>query len=130
MVDLLFLVIIRQPKYLGGAHVCVFGLFLYTHFSLWVFNIFFFCPNQQIKLIEGVVVLGLDAVKPCLNFSYQTNYFLSLYGLIFKLVSLFSLFSDSLTSFVVFVVYLGSISFCIFLFWCNFWFSFLVWFSF
>ena len=37
LVDLLFLVIIRQPKYLGGARVCVFGLFLYTCFSLWVF---------------------------------------------------------------------------------------------
>ena len=96
--------------------MCVFSLFLYTRFSLWVSNIFFFYPNQQTKLIEGVVVLGLDAVKPCSNFSYQTNYFISLYGLIFKLVSLFSLFSDSLTSFVVFVVYLGSINFCIFLF--------------
>ena len=35
---LLFLVIIRQPKYLGGARVCVFWfVFLYTRFSLWVF---------------------------------------------------------------------------------------------
>ena len=83
MVALLFLVIIRQPKYLGGARVCVFGLFLYTRFSLWVFNIFFFYPNQQTKLVEGVVVLGLDAVKPRSNFSYQTNYFLGLYGLDF-----------------------------------------------
>ena len=32
LVDLLFLVIIRQPKYLGGARVCVFGLFLYHTF--------------------------------------------------------------------------------------------------
>ena len=32
LVDLLFLVIIRQPKYLGGARVCVFDLFLYTRF--------------------------------------------------------------------------------------------------
>ena len=32
LVALLFLVIIRQPKYLGGARVCVFDLFLYTHF--------------------------------------------------------------------------------------------------
>ena len=27
LVDLCFLVTTRQPNYLGGAHVCVFGLF-------------------------------------------------------------------------------------------------------
>ena len=32
LVDLLFLVIIRQPKYLGGARVCAFDLFFYTRF--------------------------------------------------------------------------------------------------
>ena len=57
--------------------------FLYTCFSLWVFNIFFFYSNQQTKLVEGVVVLGLDAVKPRSNFSCQTNYLLGLYGLDF-----------------------------------------------
>ena len=94
LVALLFLVIIRQPKYLGGACVCVCLVYFYTHvFSLWVFNIFFFYPNQQTKLVEGVVVLGLDAVKPHSNFSYQTNYFSRLIRLRFlELVSLFSLF--------------------------------------
>ena len=73
----------KTTKIFGGAHVCVFGLFYRHVFSLRVFNIFFFYPNQQTKLIEGVVVLGLDADKPCSNFSYQTNYFLGLYGLDF-----------------------------------------------
>ena len=64
--------------------MCVCLVYFYTHVFLYgFFNIFFFYPNQQIKLVEGVVVLGLDAVKPRSNFSYQTNYFLGLYGLDF-----------------------------------------------
>ena len=39
---LLFLVIIRQPKYLGGARVCAFDLYFIHTFSLWVFYIIFF----------------------------------------------------------------------------------------
>ena len=59
-------------------------VYFYTHVFLYGFlTYFFFYPNQQTKLIEGVVILGLDAVKPRLNFSYQTNYFLGLYGLDF-----------------------------------------------
>ena len=49
LVDLLFLVIIRQPKYLGGARVCAFDLFFIHTFSLWVFYIIFFYSKLTIK---------------------------------------------------------------------------------
>ena len=35
LVDLWFLVIIRQPKYLGGACVCVCLVYFYTHIFLY-----------------------------------------------------------------------------------------------
>ena len=48
--------------------MCVFGLFFIHTFSLWEFSHIFFYPNQQIKLVEGSLFLGLDAIKLCLIF--------------------------------------------------------------
>ena len=50
--------------------MCVCLDYFYTHVFLYGFlTYFFFYPNQQSKLVEGVVVLGLDASKPRSNFS-------------------------------------------------------------
>ena len=52
--------------------MCVCLVYFYTHVFLYgIFNIFFFYPNQQIKLVEGSLFLGLDAIKLCLIFSIR-----------------------------------------------------------
>ena len=49
--------------------MCVCLVYFYTHIFLYGFlTYFFFYSNQQTKLVEGVVILGLDAVKPRSNF--------------------------------------------------------------
>ena len=60
----------KTTKLFGGcACVCVWFIFLYTRFSLWEFWHIFFYLNQQTKLVEGSLFLGLDAIKLLSNFS-------------------------------------------------------------
>ena len=62
----------KTTKLFGGVCVCVCLVYFYTHVFLYGnFSIFSSILNQQTKLVEGSLFLGLDAIKLLSSFSIR-----------------------------------------------------------